>query len=222
MQLSFELLSFILSIVSLIISGGAVWLSLKFYQMSDEAAKEAKTSSDKIQSNTDKLEGLFNKLYTDTFSMMKETVSDMRKHIYRRPEDNDSIETRLSSMKMEIESEFKGLLETKLRDNISNGNDLKIKELENEIAKILSNKIDKVIDENVNKQELIKERATAVLIKRHEIQVSEFISIMKDRYGYKDNDNVEMCLFDLRAEGIITWNNEYNMLSYSDVIIVRK
>ncbi|MDG0806203.1 hypothetical protein PO856_003473 [Pectobacterium brasiliense] len=221
MQLSFELLSFILSIVSLIISGGAVWLSLKFYQMSDDASKEAKKSSDKIQTNTDKLEGLFNKLYTDTFSMMKDTVSDMRKHIYHRPEESNSIEARLSSMKNEIESEFKDLIDVKLKDTTNNGNEIKIQELERDIAKILNNKIDKVIDENGSKQELIKERAISILSEKRIMQVKEFVERMKAKYGYTDEDHVQMCLFDLRESDFITWEGNRYTLSFSDIIVLK-
>jgi sensor histidine kinase YesM len=75
--------SIVASIVSVILAGFALWLSIVFYRMSNESSTKIKESADRIGASVDRLEILFNKLYADTFSMMKETVSDMRKHIWR-------------------------------------------------------------------------------------------------------------------------------------------
>ncbi|MEQ4923449.1 hypothetical protein [Proteus hauseri] len=148
MQLSFELLSFILSIVSLIVSGGAVWLSFKFYQMSDNASKEAKRSSDQIKSSTEKLEGLFSRLYTDTFTMMKDTVTDMRQHIYHNSGNGESLEDKLNEMKESINREVKMTFEETI-DEI-NENDSKINTIEKKLEEIINQQINVVIEERYN------------------------------------------------------------------------
>lgn len=82
----FDAISFIASIASLILAIGAIWLSVVFYKMSDSASKATTEAAKGIAASVERLEKLFDKLYSDTFSMMRDTVSDMRKHMW--PVDN--------------------------------------------------------------------------------------------------------------------------------------
>jgi len=50
--------------------------------MSSKLSESAKEAAKDIGSSVAKLEKLFDRLYADTFSMMKDTVSDMRKHAW--------------------------------------------------------------------------------------------------------------------------------------------
>lgn len=77
-----ELIGLIASIASLILAVGAIWLSIVFFKMSNEASKATTEAAKGIDASVKRLENLFDKLYSDTFSMMKDTVSDMRKHIW--------------------------------------------------------------------------------------------------------------------------------------------
>src|SRR5713226_4076430 len=79
---AFEVISFIASVASLILAVGAIWLSVVFYRMSTEASKATTEAAKGIAASVEWLEKLFDKLYSDTFSMMRDTVSDMRKHIW--------------------------------------------------------------------------------------------------------------------------------------------
>jgi len=83
-----ELLSFIASIASLILAIVAIWLSIVFYRLSSKASETTTEASKGIAASVERLEKLFDKLYSDTFSMMRETVTDMRKHMW--PEDESS------------------------------------------------------------------------------------------------------------------------------------
>jgi hypothetical protein len=77
-----ETVSLIASIVSVIIGGFAIWLSVTFYRLSNKISEDTKEAAKGISASVDRLESLFDRLYSDTFSMMKDTVSDMRKHIW--------------------------------------------------------------------------------------------------------------------------------------------
>lgn len=77
-----ELFSIISSVISIVLGIVAIVLSIIFYRMSEKSAKEAEASSQDIEGSVKKLETLFDKLYSGTFDMMKETVTDMRKHAY--------------------------------------------------------------------------------------------------------------------------------------------
>ncbi|MEY0023044.1 hypothetical protein AB7W40_03345 [Providencia rettgeri] len=189
MQLSFELLSFVLSIVSLLVSAGAVWLSFKFYQMSDHASKEAQRSSDQIQVNTEKLEGLFSKLYSDTFSMMKDTVTDMRQHIYHNSDKEDSLEEKLTAMKESIKREVKITLD----DNIGElkENDIKINKIEERLENIINQQVNVVIEERYNNiadeilrllsktQQYMTFEIHEMLSKKIKIEMSELITTLQ-------------------------------------------
>jgi hypothetical protein len=77
-----ELISIVASFVSVIIGIFAIWLSVVFYRFSNESSTHAKDSADKISSSVTRLESLFDKLYSDTFTIMRDTVTDMRKHAW--------------------------------------------------------------------------------------------------------------------------------------------
>jgi hypothetical protein len=78
-----DALSLFSSIASLVMGGLAIWLSITFYKMSDKSSREIESSSSKINSNVEKLEKLFDKMYSDTFGMVKDTVSHMRQQVDR-------------------------------------------------------------------------------------------------------------------------------------------
>ncbi len=76
------LISLIASIASLVLAIVAIWLSLMFYFKSNEAFQKISDVSKEISSNVDKVEDLFSKLYTDTFSTLKDTMTSMGNYIW--------------------------------------------------------------------------------------------------------------------------------------------
>lgn len=145
--------SLISSITSIILGVIAIVLSILFYRMSEKMGRENEKVSTNIESNVTKLEELFNKLYTGTFDMMKETVSDMRKHVYKNENDNNSIDSdekvlsaTISSMSSEIErlksrktdeKEITNIVEEILTKSKKIESDLKNKRVKEEILSYL-------------------------------------------------------------------------------------
>ncbi len=78
-----ELISIVASVVSMVLGVFAIWLSLYLYRLAESASAAGKGSADKIGASVARLDVVFDKLYADTFSMMKDTVGDMRKHVWR-------------------------------------------------------------------------------------------------------------------------------------------
>lgn len=78
--------NFILSVVSiaftLVLGVVAIWLSVLFYRWSSKAEQEAIKASTSISSAVERLENLFDKLHSETFTMMKDMVTDMRTSIF--------------------------------------------------------------------------------------------------------------------------------------------
>lgn len=69
---------------SIVLAAVALWLSIYFFRQSLAQAQRADTSAGQIAASVERLEKIFHTLYSDTFSMMRETVTDMRAHIWAR------------------------------------------------------------------------------------------------------------------------------------------
>lgn len=114
-----EAASLIASIVSVIIGGFAIWLSVTFYKMANAISEDTKEASKGISASVDRLESLFDRLYSDTFSMMKDTVSDMRKHIWPEKEQDDNalaaIEQKADEKVKQLRSEIASELSTMMK-----------------------------------------------------------------------------------------------------------
>lgn len=218
MQNAFEIISFIASISSLIVSAGAIWLSIVFFKMSDQAAKETTKSSDKIQSSVDKLEKLFDKLYSDTFSMMKDTVGDMRQHIYHSPEKMNTLEYELNNIKSSLEKEFKEIIENKLKGAVDN--EKKISELEIELSNLIEKKINKAIDNDEKKSIEVEEQILRFISINKKVTLSSILGFFKIRV--KSESKIYDILFNLRARNKITWDGESDQLSSTDIITITK
>lgn len=81
-----ENVSLVLSIVSMVVSVVlgvvAIWLSIQFYTWSSRAEKEARKASTEISFAVERLEKLFNTVHSETFTLMKDMVTDMRTSIF--------------------------------------------------------------------------------------------------------------------------------------------
>ncbi len=115
MIINLEIAALIAAIVSIAIAGFAVWLSITFYRMSNEVSTGIKDASRGIASSVEKLEQLFNTFYSDTFSMVKDTFSDMRKHAWPDSDKKVDVESMIEEkMSPELDS-----LKTEMSTSIS-------------------------------------------------------------------------------------------------------
>lgn len=140
----FSIVGFISTIASLILAIVAIWLSIVFFKMSSDLSKNTTEAAKGIGASVDRLEKLFDKLYADTFSMMKDTVSDMRKHIWpdgSETEENLSeevekkAEEKVSELKNEMDNELSTLLK---RQKVTDHN---LHSLRSEIQELLNKAI---------------------------------------------------------------------------------
>lgn len=115
-----ETISLLASAASLVLAVGAIWLSIVFFRMSTTASNATTEAAKGIAASVERLEKLFDKLYSDTFSMMRDTVSDMRKHIWPADdaEPDKAIEEvekkadqRISELKKTMEDQLSQLLQ---------------------------------------------------------------------------------------------------------------
>ncbi|MEN7552019.1 hypothetical protein AAG747_29180 [Rapidithrix thailandica] len=85
-----DIVAFIASLTSIILAILAIILSIVFYKWSDNSNKDIQKVAQAIDGNTKKIENLFDKLYTDTFGLMKSNVEAMQNRFYNVPSSGDS------------------------------------------------------------------------------------------------------------------------------------
>lgn len=79
---TFDLFNLIAALTSIILAIFALIFAVVFYRWSDKSNKEIVSVAQAIDSNTKKIENLFDKLYSDTFGIMKSNIEAMQKQLY--------------------------------------------------------------------------------------------------------------------------------------------
>ena len=166
---TFDIIAFVSSIASLILAIIAIWLSFKFFEKSTEASEKTNEASKGISSSVERLEKLFDKLYSDTFSVMKDTVTDMRKHLWSDNSESADIskieeeaekkaEKRIVEIKEEMQKELNNILHRQHIDR-----------------KVTEGKIDSIKDELSTLFEKAISESRDVELKAREETLREFI-----------------------------------------------
>lgn len=78
-----DIISIIVNISSIVLAIVSIGLSLYFFGVSYKANKETSNLSGDIKNSTNNLEKLFDRLYSDTFNMLKNQSDAMQKHIFK-------------------------------------------------------------------------------------------------------------------------------------------
>ncbi len=102
--------------------------------MSSKTAEEIRQAATKIDSSVGQVKVIFDKLYSDTFSMVKDSFTDMRKQVWRAP--NNKIEK-------EQENKLVQELTGKIGDLVStqSGATTEVKKMKKEVEKLVSQTI---------------------------------------------------------------------------------
>ena len=211
-----EIAACIASIIAIGIGILAIWLSIVFYRMTTELSGSTKEAAKDISASVNRLETLFNTLYADTFSMMKETVTDMRKHIW--PENvevgekiSDEVEKRadekVKGLKEVFDKEVTGLLEMQSRT------DAKVENIKGDLEKIF----DRVIDQSRRveieaRQETLREiilRELRFLHKHNEsVEAGMLVTRMEQRYPETAGVKVVDEISNMREDGSLSWDGK--------------
>lgn len=193
-----QLISLFSSIVSAVLGIIAIWLSVVFYKMSTTLAETTREAAKGIGASVERLEKLFDKLYADTFSMMKDTVSDMRKHIW--PEDASAeskiaeeserkADEKVDRLKNDISSDISKLLE---RQKIT---DARLSAVTNEMRGI----VDKAI--NASRRAEVEARDETI----RELILRRFHNLnRKGETSIRASDIVERLSPDVRPQRVVT------------------
>lgn len=214
-----ELVAFIASIASLILAVGAIWLSIVFFRMSNEASKATTEAAKGIDASVQRLEKLFDKLYSDTFSMMKETVSDMRKHIWNVDDESVSSEEERNKILEEADrkadekvSEIKSALDKQLneilnRQKIADG---KVSGIGKELESLLENAIQTSrMVESEAREETIRNHILSEIRKTRRMGKIAMARDIVDKLGdFLPSHRVIIEIERMKEEGILHFDGE--------------
>lgn len=210
---AFSVISLISSVASLILAIGAIWLSVVFYKMSVSASNATTEAAKGIASSVERLEKLFDKLYSDTFSMMRDTVSDMRKHMW--PEDDAESEKAIELVEKRADEKFGDLKKSMERQVAGVLQQQKVAEdkflgLQREITHLLDNAIVRSRQTELEaREETAREyilRELRVLRRRRPVViVDELVERLRDKLPTR---RVVLELERMKAEGILHFNSE--------------
>jgi phosphopantetheine adenylyltransferase len=218
-----EILSIIASIVSLILGGFAIWLSFVFYRLSNESSAKIKEAADRIGSSVDRLEVLFNKLYADTFSMMKDTVTDMRKHIWR---DDTTLGSQVDEEAEKRADEKINQLQERLQQEVSqlldkqSSTDAQIVQIGSEMKQLVNRAIiESRRAELEAREETVRDHIMQIIRKMNsnnqEATLTLLHSLLEDKFP---RDVISAEVFRMAEEKILNWNGAPNSLRHADPI----
>jgi len=209
-----EIISLIASIASLILAVGAIWLSIVFFKMSNEASKATTEAAKGIDASVKRLENLFDKLYSDTFSMMKDTVSDMRKHIWSGEETSAGNNSERNEILEEADkkadekvAEIKSAMDRQLAEILTRqkASDGKVSDIDSEIKKLL--------DHAIQTSRLVDSEAREETVRSHIISILR--NFKRSRRLVTASRIVDLLDGNIPAEKIV---NELEKMKEDDII----
>ena len=203
-----NVIGLISSIASLVLAVVAIWLSIVFYRFSRDQAESSKANANEISNSISRLEKVFDGLYSDTFSMMKDTVTDMRKHIWRRDDSAAAGEESPPSTadavleKLELFSSDLGIARSKIE----------------QLAKRLAPVVEESVEAAVARPISLRARVVRALDSERRNGNSDGLTLSQlskrlSRRVPVDGSNLIDVIFDLRLAGRVVWDGPPNELS---------
>lgn len=203
-----DLISIVGSLVSMFLGIFAIGLSLVLYRWSNEAAERSQEAARNIEASVKRLEQLFDKLYSDTFSMVKDTYSDIRQHMWpdARPSDQvDEVAERKADEKVALVKQSVEMELTRLLQKQSH-TDTQIQLLTGEVRSLLNEAISETrrIEEEA-RDESVRE----VILRQLEtmdkaVTLGELTELMNEKFGIGANEVMDE-MEKLKQEGFLTW-----------------
>ena len=213
-------------VVTVVLSLLAIGLSVAFYKFSMDASESANKASAEIHSSVERLEQLFDRLYNDTFSVMRDTVTDIRKHMWpdqisqvasTEKEVQDRTEKRLAELKQQMTEE--------LSDLMAKQKDIgEAKNLTKDLLPILNRAISESTKATVESREDTIREAVLTVVKdlaanrAYTVSADDMIGRIDKKYALSLNDTLGT-LKALREQGIIHWEGPDYVLSSTRIDI---
>lgn len=215
-----DLVNLFASAFSIVLAVVALALAIFFFVQSKNSADQSAKSADEISASVARLEKLFDSLYSDTFAMMRETVTDMRQHVWKvKPESSMIPNGAEAKIEAEREQSQAALLAELGRVSKRVGlTDAKISELTEQLTPVIKQALEeqeRVVEQvtEERKQASLDDRILTFLRRRGPIAVFRLAQVLEE-----DRDDVMMALFNLAHQGVATWDTAPGAISTHDVV----
>ena len=212
-----ETISLLASLASLILAIVAIWLSFKFFEKTSDASEKTNEASKGINASVERLENLFDKLYSDTFTMMKDTVSDMRKHIWNNDDKSDTKETHLEEELEKKSQEKVDALKKELSNDLSHMfekqhiTDKKINNLKDELTTLIERAVSQTRTlESEAREETIREyllRRMRLIKRRKRRILAEDLVDMAEKDGLNGRRILDE-LVKMKEDGLVDFEGD--------------
>lgn len=205
-----NLVSLIASIASLVLAIVAIALSIVFFVLGLKQANEAQKASTGIEGSVSRLETLFDRLYSDTFSMVKKTMDDMSNHIWRR---EDLVET--PNEEAQQSSELLAELERVSRE-VGIAHD-KIGEMQQRMEPVVRESVNEAANKIPPRVRISHFLQVRDRQNRPALTFREIVARFHRSNGLATGE-IASALFDLRENGRVTWDGDADSL-HPDAVI---
>ena len=216
-----DLVNLFASAFSIVLAVVALTLAIFFFVQSKNSADQSEKSSEEISASVTRLEKLFDSLYSDTFAMMRDTVTDMRRHVWKAApvdakEDHAQEPTELTEN--ELEKSQKELLEELGRVSKNIGlTDAKISELSTQLAPVIQQTLkdqeEVVRDDDRREYETATKGDVLLLLEGRPMSLRSLTQITGAKEG-----KLAGILFSLNRQNAVTWKNAPSALDPLELI----
>ena len=205
---TFDIICLIASIASLALAIIAIWLSFKFFYLSTIASDKTARAAEDISSSVSRLEKLFDKMYSDTFSIVKDTYSDMRSHVWNTEGSDNKLENELTQ---KAEYKIYELKEDLTRELTSiflkqDNTDTKIDSLKNDISSLIDRAVAQARTVELEaKEETLREYITKIYNSLKKTKKRILIDHIVDR-AIEDNVNIQELIEEIqkmKVDGLV-------------------
>jgi hypothetical protein len=195
-----EIVSIASALVSVILALVAIALSAFFYKMSMQSSEALKKASDNIDNAVNRLDILFNKLYSDTFGIVKDTMTDMREHIMNPDGDGGKIKEQIEAEVQAKVDPLKEAIVKQMEIQDIRGKD-SIKQINRRLSELVSasmTAVKEVKDENL--EEMIFEFILKFVSEGNYPTVKMLMEAT-----HLDMTDIITTVYNLHSKGKVTW-----------------
>jgi len=194
--------------MSTVLAVVALWLSVVFYRMSSEQAARSTKNADEMAGSIKRLEVLFDRLYSDTFSMVRDTVGDMRTYIWQGsgslPHQIGTKEQAKTGDTISEESLVNRIAILTQRLGLAEGS---IAQLRAELPGVLKEAASELEEEGLTRSTVLNtgaagRRVLKLVRERPGISFGEISKLLRNKH---DEAEVAVIIFELGREKLVTW-----------------
>ena len=109
MGTALAIVSMVLAVISVVLGVFAIWLSAVLYRFAADAQEKVRETANKLETAVEVLDAHVHGLHTDTFSLVKDTIADMRSALWSQgqgrqppPGGYDAFESQLAALRLQL------------------------------------------------------------------------------------------------------------------------